>query len=225
MSKPSEEANIKSIAEKSSEDELIIHGIIFASADDLKDSLKESNKKTEIWTLTDRLKSIAEMSPIPKLKSSNWLHWNESVQKLMFLSQTSAAFLNSPPHNKAVTMWSTWWETKLRESTLHIPIVPRDSARGILSEIVMLSQTKAHSNVLNITAIFWNLIPKQMSLQAYIIEYQKRLLELREHTTIIPEIEIQMRNLLLFHVTNIQPDLANCCRHLSFDDLLSECLA
>lgn len=224
VSKPSDEADLKPTTEKSPCEELIIHGIIFATTDDIKDSQKESNRKTELWTLTDRLKSIADMIPIPKLSSSNWLQWTESIQKLIFLSQTSAAFLHNPPRNKAITMWSTWWAAKLKESAPHVQTAPRDSARRILSEIVISSQTKAHRNVLNITARFWNLTSDQMSLRSYITEYQKRLLILREHTLITTEVEIQMKNLLLFHVTNLQPDLANLCRHLSFDDALSECL-
>ncbi|POS83560.1 hypothetical protein EPUL_003034, partial [Erysiphe pulchra] len=62
---------------------LVILGIILATADDLADSIEESYKKTDVWTLSERLQNIAAMSPIPKLKTTNWRHWHESVQTLL----------------------------------------------------------------------------------------------------------------------------------------------
>lgn len=70
--------------------DLAILGITFALANEVIDSIKESKKKTEIWTLSERLKSVAEMSPIPKLTKSNWRHWQESVQTLLSLSDISS---------------------------------------------------------------------------------------------------------------------------------------
>ncbi|KAI1004326.1 hypothetical protein K3495_g3890 [Podosphaera aphanis] len=63
--------------ENPSDDEIAqvsISGIVFATSEDLDDSLKESKKKTEIWTLTSRLESIERMTPIPILKGANWNH-------------------------------------------------------------------------------------------------------------------------------------------------------
>lgn len=216
----------KPSSEATSSSNLMIQGITFASVEDIADSIKESSRKTEVWTLSDRLKSIAKMSPIPKLKASNWFHWQESVQKLIFLSQTSAVFLKSPPQNRAITMWSTWWAAKLKDSAPHVTTAPRDSAREILKEIIMSSQAQSHSNTLSITAKFWNFKPeKNMSLNTYIKEFQKRFQALKEHSVIVPEIKTQMRNLLLFHVNNKQPDLAARCRQLSFEQTISECLS
>ncbi len=99
--------------------DIIIGGLTFATADDLKESIKESQRKTEIWTLTDRLQSIDKMTPLPCLKKNNWFQWFESVENLIFLTQTSAAFLPQLPRNKAIRMWSTWWVAKLRETAPH----------------------------------------------------------------------------------------------------------
>ena len=66
MSKPSEEAKITDDSSSpSNNDGLLVYGFKFASQEDVNDSLKKSSRKTEKWTLTDRLKSIADMSPIP----------------------------------------------------------------------------------------------------------------------------------------------------------------
>ncbi|KAI0994164.1 hypothetical protein K3495_g14018 [Podosphaera aphanis] len=92
-----------------------IGGITFATMDEVKASIKEPSRKTEMYTLSICLSKIEAMTPIPILKSSNWYHWHESVQKLIQLSDTSAAFLSDPSRNKALTMWSIWWASKLRK--------------------------------------------------------------------------------------------------------------
>lgn len=77
--------------------DLVIGGIVFASSDDISDPLKESGWKTEIWTLTDRLKSISNITPAPKLKASNWKYWCDSIQKPFCHSQFLRHFLKCPP--------------------------------------------------------------------------------------------------------------------------------
>lgn len=56
--KPSDEARLDTDNPSNSDDEIKIHGYTFATSNYLKDSLKESIRKTEIWTLTDRLNSL-----------------------------------------------------------------------------------------------------------------------------------------------------------------------
>ncbi|KAI1002885.1 hypothetical protein K3495_g5317 [Podosphaera aphanis] len=100
--KPSVEANFENFS---------ISGIIFATADDLKDSIKESETKTDIWIVAERLYNLDKSIPIPTLEYSNWRHWYQSVRNFMALSQTSVVFLEYPPENKTVCMWSLWWST------------------------------------------------------------------------------------------------------------------
>ncbi|KAI0992743.1 hypothetical protein K3495_g15442 [Podosphaera aphanis] len=64
--KPSVEANFENFS---------ISGIIFATADDLKDSIKESETKTDFWIVAERLYNFDKSIPIPTLKYSNWRHW------------------------------------------------------------------------------------------------------------------------------------------------------
>ncbi|KAI0991968.1 hypothetical protein K3495_g16218, partial [Podosphaera aphanis] len=165
------------------------------------------------------------MTPLPCLKKNNWFQWFESVENLIFLSQTSAAFLPQLPRNKAIRMWSTWWVAKLRETAPHIRTAPRDNPRAILNEIVSSSQATSFSNVNSIVSRFWTYQPeKNTNLQSFMKEYQKRYQDLREHFQITTEIHFQMHHLLLFHVRKLQPDLANRCRDLSYENTISECL-
>ncbi|POS83257.1 hypothetical protein EPUL_004354, partial [Erysiphe pulchra] len=48
-----------------------ISDIVFASSDEVKTSLKEENRETDVWTLSERLGNIEKMIPLPKLTSSN----------------------------------------------------------------------------------------------------------------------------------------------------------
>ncbi|POS85898.1 hypothetical protein EPUL_002308, partial [Erysiphe pulchra] len=82
---------------------IVIGGIIFATPDDVKSSVKESAKKSDICKLSEKLTNIEKISPLPTLKSSNWRYWYESVQRLLMLTETSAAFLPTPPRNKVST--------------------------------------------------------------------------------------------------------------------------
>ncbi|POS82500.1 hypothetical protein EPUL_006648, partial [Erysiphe pulchra] len=206
--------------------DLVILGITLATADDLADSIEESYKKTAVWTLSERLHNIAAMSPIPKLKTTNWRHWHESVQTLPSLSQTSAVFQKNPPSNRAIKLWSIWWSSKLRETAPHIQSAPSDNARDILKEIIIDSQAQIVNSVLNITARFWNYKPNSNNTSySYIKEFQKRLHELREHTIISSDVKIQAKNLLLYHINTKRPDLVSRCKNLTLEQILSECLS
>lgn len=78
---------------------------------------------------------------------------------------------------------------------------------------------------MNITHRFWTFEPpKNMSVQDFMKEYQRRFQDLKEHTSITADVEYQMKYLFLFHITNLNPDLANRCRDLAFTEMISECL-
>lgn len=132
--KPSTEA-LKDNAYKS----VVIGNINFATDEEVKVSVRESSRKTEVWTLSERLSYVEKIALIPVLSSSNWTHWYESIQRLMRLSDTSAAFINHSPSNKATTLWFSWWATKLRETAPHIRTAPRDSPLTILTKKVNMS--------------------------------------------------------------------------------------
>ncbi|KAI1006073.1 hypothetical protein K3495_g2143, partial [Podosphaera aphanis] len=177
----------------SQSDSIVIHGIVFASNDDVQTSIKESNRKTEIWTWSERLSNIEKIAPVPTLKPSNWLHWCESIQRLMLLTETSAVFLPSPPKNKTMIIWSAWWTAKLRAVASHIETAPRDSPLMLLSTITAASLARRQTNLMNIAHRFWTFQPhKGMSIEAFLKEYQKRFQELREHTSITVEVQYQM---------------------------------
>ncbi|KHJ31074.1 putative serine threonine protein kinase domain protein [Erysiphe necator] len=187
-SKPSDEATHDDNDSLNLNDELKLQGITFASSEDMKDSLKHSNRKIDIWTLTDRLNSLEKSTPIPQLKGSNWNHYYDSIKKFLYLSQTSAAFLSDPPRNRAITMWEAWWVAKLRETAPHVRTAPSDSVRTVLSEIVLTSQAQSQTKILSITARFWTFqLDKNTTLQGFIKEYQKRYQELKEHTNFSQE--------------------------------------
>ncbi|CCU76537.1 serine/threonine protein kinase domain protein [Blumeria hordei DH14] len=222
-SKPSLEAKTD-FDETNESTSITISGIEFASTEELEDSLKESNKKTEIWTISTRLDSIERVTPVPKLTRSNWSQWRIAIKRLIFLTQSSAALLEEPPYNKTILMWSGWWAAKLKETAGDIRTAPSDNPRSILHEIVLISQSNVFSTVLSITTRFWNFHPGNLSLSSYIKEYQKRYHDLKEHCPITPDINHHMKYLFLFHVRNMQPELANRCRDMSYNDTISECL-
>ena len=70
--KPSSEAEDTESPSLHTERDSTIGDIQFVNIEDLKESIRESTKKTEIWTLTARLQSIDTMTPIPILNASNW---------------------------------------------------------------------------------------------------------------------------------------------------------
>ena len=136
------------------ENGIIINSTLFATKEEVDASIKESNRKTEVFTLSERLSSIDKMSPIPTLKPSNWHHWCESTQNLIELSDTSAAFHLDPPRNKALTMWKTWWASKLRETAPDFQTAPSDNPRTILTKIVAASKSNCHNQNMNVVYRF-----------------------------------------------------------------------
>ncbi|KAI1000598.1 hypothetical protein K3495_g7598 [Podosphaera aphanis] len=106
LSAESKLSGVSDVDDEFQNNDITISSITFATADDVNESIKESKRKTEIWSLTDRLKSIDAITPVPILRKNNWLQRYESVENLLFLSQTSAAFLPQLPRNKAIRVWS-----------------------------------------------------------------------------------------------------------------------
>lgn len=202
-----------------------ISDIVFASSDDVKTSLKEANRKTEVWTLSERLGNIEKMIPLPKLTSSNNNYFYECVKRLIQLTDTSCVFLSSVPITKATTMWSAWWVSKLKDAAPHIKTTDQDSPRIVLTTIVSQTQANLRVNLMKIAHRFWSFQPsKNMSLSSFINEYNKRLNDLKQNFSISSDTRRQMKYLLLFHVGNLNSDLANRYRSSSFEDLLNECL-
>ncbi|POS82154.1 hypothetical protein EPUL_006067, partial [Erysiphe pulchra] len=113
-----------------------ISDIFLASSDDAKSSLKEANRKTEVWTLSERLGNIEKMISLPnKLTSSNNNYFYECIKRLIQLTDTSCVFLTSVPITKATTMWSAWWVSKLRDAAPYIKTTDQDSPRIVLTTI------------------------------------------------------------------------------------------
>lgn len=121
-------------------------------------------------------------------------------------------------------MWCGWWAAKLKETATEIKIAPSDNLRSTLYEKFRTSESKIFSTVLSSTARFWNLQPESMTLSFYIKEYQRWYQNLYEYCSIMPETNHNMKHLLLFHVQNMQPEIAYRCRDLSCDKLKSDCL-
>ncbi|CAD6499272.1 BgTH12-03392 [Blumeria graminis f. sp. triticale] len=168
-SKPSLEA--KTEFDKTNEDtQISISGIEFASTKELENSLKELNKKTEIWTLSTRLDSIERVTQVPTLTHSNWFQWQNAIKRLIFLTQSSAAILEQPIKLRTILIWSRWWAAKLKETATDIRTAPSDSPQYILHEIVSISQSNVFSTVLSSSAQFWNFQPQNLSLSSYVKE-------------------------------------------------------
>lgn len=92
-------------------------------------------------------------------------------------------------------------------------------------KIVNASKVNLHNQNMNVVHRFWNFQPSdKMSVQLYVKEFDRRFQDLSEHSFVIPEIEAQMRLLLLFHINQMQPELASRYREFSFQDTISECL-
>lgn len=122
-------------------------------------------------------------------------------------------------------MWKLWWVSKLRETAPNVRTLPSDSLKEILAEIVLTSQAQAHNKIITLTSRFWMFQPENNStIQGFIKEYQIRFYDLKEHSSFSPETKIQMKNLLLFHLSNLQPELANRHRSLSLELTISQCL-
>ena len=122
------------------ENGIVINSTLFATKEEVDASIKESNRKTEVFTLSEHLSSIDKMSPIPTPKPSNWHHWCESTQNLIQLSDTSATILPDTPRNKALTMWKSWWASMLRETAPYVQTAPSNNPRTILAKVVAASK-------------------------------------------------------------------------------------
>lgn len=224
--KPSSEAaDADKMSSEHTEEDITIENIQFVNSEDLQESIKESSRKTEIWTLTSRLESIDRMTPVPILKKSNWQQWQQAIQDLLSLSQTSAAFLTNPPSTKPIRMWSNWWVAKLNETAPNIHSAPSDPPRVILNHIVRTCNAKSHSNVVKVITQFWDFKPdKNSSLESFIKEYGKRYQNLREHSVITSEVQFQMKYILLDRISILHPELSHHCHQLTLEDIISECL-
>ncbi|KHJ35917.1 putative serine threonine protein kinase domain protein [Erysiphe necator] len=128
-----------------------IGGITFASHGDLKTSYKEASRKTEVWTLSERINNIEKLVPIPKLTTNNWKFWHESVKRLIHLTKTSVVFFANSPFTDATIMWSAWWISKLREAAPHIKTSLSESPLSLLTAIVSESLIASHANLMFIT--------------------------------------------------------------------------
>ncbi|KAI0993028.1 hypothetical protein K3495_g15156, partial [Podosphaera aphanis] len=106
----------------------------------------------------------------------------------------------------------------------NIRTAPSASARSILFEIVSASESNVFATSLSSTARFWSFQPEtNMTFSIYFKEYQKRYQILKEHSPITATVQHHMKKLLLFHVRNMQPELANRCRDYSYADTITEC--
>ncbi|POS83968.1 hypothetical protein EPUL_004289 [Erysiphe pulchra] len=122
-------------------------------------------------------------------------------------------------------MWSKCSSSILRESAPHIKAAPSDSTRNILKEVTTSSQADSHTSVLNANTRFWNYKPAtNVTPKAYLKEFQKRLHELREHTTVSFDVKIQSKNLPLYHLSTKRPDLVARFKSFSLKQTISECL-
>ncbi|KHJ31036.1 putative serine threonine protein kinase domain protein [Erysiphe necator] len=171
--------------------------VTIASEDDVKTSLAVANRKTEVWTLSERLNNIEKMVPLPKLTSSNWNHWYESVQLLLYLTETACVFLSDFPTTKATLLWSAWWNSKLRESAPQIRTGIRESPLAILTSVVVQTQATLRTNLMTVRQRFWTFQAiKNMSIQTFVKEYEKRYNDLKDNNVITSEMERQMKHLL-----------------------------
>ena len=206
------------------ENGILINTILFATKEEVIASIRESTRETESLTIFERVSSTENITPAPILEPSNWNQWCESIQNLIQLTDTSAAFLLDPPRNKALTIWKSWWATLLREAAPDVQTAPNDRPRDILSKIVAASKDNIHSQNMKVIYQFWNLRPKNKSVQSYVRKFYKYFQDLSEHSFVIPGIEAQMRLLLLYHVSRIQPDLARQCSNSSLEETIFKCL-
>ncbi|CAD6501298.1 BgTH12-01550 [Blumeria graminis f. sp. triticale] len=178
-----------------------MNNIIFATSDDVKTSLKEAHRKTEVWTLTERLGNIEKICTIPKLTSSNWNSHFESIKWLISVTETACVFLPVTPSTKAVIIWSAWWATKLKESASHIKINDNETPLFVLTTIVSQTQAAMRSNLIEIINRFWTFQPSNnMSQSKFLVEYERRLNEFKQNNTITLELKRQMKYLLNYKV-------------------------
>ena len=204
------------------EKDIVIDTILFATEEEIDASIKESTRETDTITIRRRIQKIECLTLVPTLEPTNWQQWCESIQNLIQLTDTSAAFLLNPPRNKALTIWKTWWATLLREAAPHVQTALDDRPRDMLSKII--AKTKINQKM-NVVYRFWNFRPSNnISVQTYVKEFVNRLQDLSDHSFVIPGIKAQMRLLLLYHVNRMDPELSGRCREFSFDDTISECL-
>ncbi|POS82208.1 hypothetical protein EPUL_006539, partial [Erysiphe pulchra] len=78
-----------------------ICGITFAKYSELNSSFNQAYQKTDVHTLSQRLSNIEKIISLPKLISTNWNFWYNSVIQLMLLTETSVVFLQNPPSTTA----------------------------------------------------------------------------------------------------------------------------
>ncbi|KAI1006432.1 hypothetical protein K3495_g1788 [Podosphaera aphanis] len=139
------------------------------------------------------------------------------------LALASGENLEDPPYDRAVIMWSGWWAAKLKETAPNIRTAPSASARSILFNIASTSESNVLATSSSSTARFWSFQPEiNMNFSMYFKEYQKRYQILEEHSPITATVQHHIKNLLLFHVRNMQPVLANRCRDYSYADMITE---
>lgn len=91
----------------------------------------------------------------------------------------------------------------------------------------MINENKANllNHEINVVYRSWNFQPsKNMSVQPYDKEFNKRLQNFSENPFLIPGVEIQIKILLLYHFNWMQPALASRCREYSLQSIISEFL-
>lgn len=83
--KPSDEADLLAdVSAKFMDEDIKVHGHAFATSEDVISSLKESRRKTDIWTLTDRLNSLEKSNLIPILKGSTGANITSQLNSSFF---------------------------------------------------------------------------------------------------------------------------------------------
>ncbi|POS82902.1 hypothetical protein EPUL_006221 [Erysiphe pulchra] len=200
--KPSAETNIlddKTDNKSSITNSITIGDINFATGEELQTSIEEVSRKTEISTLFERLSQVEKMMPIPKLNSSNDVHYSG-------------------------TLWYTWWASKLKETAPQIRTAPSDSPLTILTTIVTRSPADSLSNLMAISHKFYSFQSgKNISIQSFINEYEKRYTDLRENFQVTNSNLSIMKYSLLFQIQILNSELVHRCRDFSFHEIISDC--
>ncbi|KAI1004389.1 hypothetical protein K3495_g3824 [Podosphaera aphanis] len=120
--------------------QVLISGIVFATSEDLDDSLKESKKKTEIWTLTSRLErwwvgKLRETAPSVHTSPSATARTilseivisSQATAKSNILKITNRFYTFQPEKNTTVQAFIKEYRRRYNELGEHSPITPEVS--------------------------------------------------------------------------------------------------
>ena len=203
----------------------MIHGITFAPAVNVTDSIRNAAHERPAQSVAKELAELADMVDIPKLTTSNWRQWCKEVTIAIRLTGTAAVFVDGLDIEATTTLvvWRQWWNKRLKAADTRVECPPNTGVKEWFEAIVASNVTAEEGRIAEAVIQFWSYTPfPGISIKAFLREFDRRYNMLSTYTD-VTYMDEQLRYLLFGRISIIDPQLGHSIRQLNYRDALQKC--